>query len=121
MGSFGLTSRLLTFTLGMTNFKKIIADFCKNSSPKLFATDEGEEFLRYIENLKLDVQYLNDVMAFERAVHASLVDGSIKNVRFNNDAYYILNSLVENRKPEFAPKVKSEIELTPDMIKNFVT
>lgn len=114
-----LTSRLLLLTLGRDGFKGLLEEYWNRRPPELFASTEAAHFAGYLATLDLDVPHLDDVLAFERAVLAALVDGENQVVPFGHDPLMVLNALARQELPAAANPGDFEVEVTPDIAAPF--
>jgi hypothetical protein len=109
-----LTSRLLMLSLGINVFRSILQDFWTKTPPRQFASSEAEAFADYLVALDLKVPQLANVLAFERAVLATLIDERPRIVAFAFDPLPLLRALAEGRLPDLVGREGSyEIEVTP--------
>jgi uncharacterized protein (UPF0276 family) len=97
--SFRYTARLLMINLGVDVYEKLLADFWKGSTPEPFASTEGANFIRYIESAGVSVYGLPEIIAFEKAYLATLIDGAERVVPFPFDPLSFMKALGEGRKP----------------------
>jgi uncharacterized protein (UPF0276 family) len=110
-----LTIRFLILALGEAVLRALLADFWARTPPQQFATTEAEAFATYLENLDLQVPKLAGVLAYERAVLATIMDGTAHSVIFESDPIPLLRALAEGRLPEVDSQPgRFEIEVTPD-------
>lgn len=110
-----LTSRYMMLTLGQDVFRAILEDFWTKTSPKQFASTEAKAFADYLEVLDLKVPQLDKVLAFDRAVLATLVDEQTRIVAFDVDPLPLFRALADGRLPqEPLQPGQFEIEITPD-------
>jgi uncharacterized protein len=61
------TSELLFMQIGGTAYKEILEEFWQVSPPRLFGGDEATDFADYLSFCDLDILYLSDILAYERA------------------------------------------------------
>ena len=113
-GVLKLTVRLLLLALGEDGVRRQLQGFRAENAPALFASQEAEAFVAYLEERSLDIPHLRDVLAFERAVIATLLDGRRRVVAFSHDPLVILRALAEARLPEEPRPGAFEVEVTPD-------
>lgn len=97
--SFRYTARLLMINLGVDAYEKLLADFWNRSTPEPFASTEGANFIRYIESASIAVYGLREIIAFEKAYLATLIDGEQRVVSFPFDPLSFMKALGEGRKP----------------------
>ncbi|MEM4398691.1 MAG: DUF692 family protein [Candidatus Nitrosocaldus sp.] len=96
------TSRLLM--LSSIDYEELLSSFWSNNAPALFTTDEALSFLNYIEGLDLDIPYIKDVVALERAILVCRVEddydgGKSEEVSFDYDPTILLGALIQRRIP----------------------
>ncbi len=132
-----LTVRLLLATRGAPAVRALLAGFFAATPPSLFAAEEGERFAAWLAGRgaldapgvpgvpgvpgDLDVPgdpgvpYLTPVLAYERALLATLHDGRPRVVPFPFDPLPVLRALAEGRLPDPAlvGAGRFEIEVTP--------
>jgi uncharacterized protein len=109
-----LTSRLLMLTIGKKSFNELLQGYWERCTPELFASDEAEGFANYLSSLRLEIPFLDEVLAYERSVLRTLTDGERRIVVFQRDPIDILKALAEGRLPKTANSGHFEIEITPD-------
>ena len=97
--SFRYTSRLLMIYLGVEEYEKLLADFWKEKTPEPFASTEGANFIEYLERNGISVFGFPEIVAFERAYLATLIDGQERVVNFPFDPLSFMKALGEARKP----------------------
>jgi uncharacterized protein len=115
VGVLPLTSRFIMLALGPPAFRTILADYWSNVTPQMYGTLEADAFADYLERIDLQVPQLAKVLAFERAVAATLSDDQVRIVRFDFEPLPLLRALAEGRLPDGpAEPGDFEIELTPD-------
>ncbi|HVS00145.1 MAG TPA: DUF692 family protein [Thermoanaerobaculia bacterium] len=112
--AFPLTSRYLFLTIGDEEFRKLLREFWRSAPPRPFASDEAAAFGRYLATVLLELPYLQNVLAFEQAVVATLVDGEYRKVPFEWDPLPLLRRLGEGVLPENIDRGDFVIEVTPD-------
>jgi hypothetical protein len=110
-----LTARLLMLALGPPASRIVFRDYWAKRRPQMFASLEAGAFGRYLDDLALGIPRLPAVLAFERAVLATLVDGQTRVVRFDFEPMPLLRALSEGRLPDEAGREGDyEIEVTAD-------
>jgi uncharacterized protein (UPF0276 family) len=109
-----LTGRYLMLGLGRPEFKALLADYWKTAPPQLFSSDEAEGFAQFLIRLELELPHLYEVLAFERAVMQTLLDGEARVAPFSCDPLPLLRALGEGRLPEMILPGEYEIEVTPE-------
>jgi hypothetical protein len=96
--SFRYTARLLMIYLGVEEYEKLLADFWKGSTPEPFASTEGASFINYIQQKNVTAVGLQEIIAFEKAYMATLMDGQERVVNFPFDPLSFMKALAEGRK-----------------------
>lgn len=115
VGVLRLTSRLLMLALGARAFRTILTDYWANTPPQMFASREADAFAEYLLGLDLHVPYLADVLSFERAVTATIMDENTRVATFSVEPVPLLRALAAGRLPEETLQAgRYEIVLTPD-------
>jgi uncharacterized protein len=109
-----LTSRYLLLSLGEKGFRALLEEFWRVTPPVLFASEEAENLARHLEGTAPPLPHLAEVLAFERAVLLTLLDGEHRLVPFGCDPLPVLRALGERRLPEMLIPGTFEIEVTPD-------
>ena len=108
-----LTSRFLMRMIGPEGFRVLLHDFESRSRPLMYAALEATAFAEYLDGLELAVPRLHDVLAFERAVAATLADGETRVVSFDCEPMPLLRAIAEGRLPDTSPSAgRYEIEIT---------
>jgi uncharacterized protein len=108
------TIRLLLLTLGEEPLRRLLASHWRQCPPQLFASAEAERFADHLTRLGLDIPFLGEIVAFERAILATLLDGRSRVARFGYDPMPVLRALDAGRLPEPPTPGLFEIELTHD-------
>ncbi len=88
-----MSMRLLLLTLGTETVRTLMGDCWRQVPPQGYASTEAEAFAGYLAAQRLDIPYLEKVLAFERANAASLVDGKRRTVRFDFDPVPVFAAL----------------------------
>jgi hypothetical protein len=113
VGSLKLTSRLLMLTLGTDRFKSLLAEYWSQSTPRLFGSAEAAGFAVFLRTQSLSVAHLEQVLEFESAVIATLIDQQTRIVKFDFNPMQILGALGEGRLPNALIGSDFEVEITP--------
>ena len=109
------TSRLMMLALGQDVFRAILTDYWAKVPPQMFACSEAKAFAEYLEALDLKVPQFAEVLEFERAVLATLIDDQPRVVVFEFDPLPMLLALAEGHLPDKPSNAGHfEIEITPD-------
>lgn len=107
-----LTSRLLLLSIGPAAFRRLLEGHGAAAPPEPFAASEAEAFGAFLASRDLDVPYLADVLAFERATLATLLDGRCRVVPFAHEPVPLLRALAAGRLPERCAMGAFEVEVT---------
>lgn len=108
-----LTFRLITLTRGPAVFEQALAEYWRLAPPERFGSAEASGFAEHLAGLRLDVPYIDEVLAFERAALATMLDGKARVVPFRHDPMLVLRPLAEGRLPAAATPGEFEVEVTP--------
>ena len=109
------TCRLMMLALGQDVFRAILSDYWSKVPPQMFACSEAESFAAYLAALKLNIPQFAEVLKFERAVLATLVDNESRVVEFEFDPLPMLLALADGRLPDKPSNAGHfEIEITTD-------
>lgn len=108
-----LTFRLIALSRGPECFERALADYWRGAAPERFGSAEAAGFAEHLAGLALDVPYLDEVLAFERAALATLLDGQSRVVPFRHDPMLVLRPLAEGRMPLDPTIGDFEVEVTP--------
>jgi uncharacterized protein (UPF0276 family) len=108
-----LTFRLVALARGAEAFERLLAEYWHETPPQRFASAEAHGFAAFLAARALDVPYLEDVLAFERAALATLLDGKPRVVTFRHDPMAVLRPLTEGRLPDAPRAGEFEVEVTP--------
>jgi uncharacterized protein (UPF0276 family) len=108
-----LSFRLIALTRGADAFEALLARYWAQATPERFASAEAEGFAEFLADQAPDVPYLDEVLAFERAALATLLDGRTRVVAFAHDPMSVLRPLAEGRLPESPRAGRFEVEVTP--------
>lgn len=108
-----LTTRLLILT---KEFNSFLEELWDKETPSQFASDEASKFIEYLEKKDLDVPYLKEVLAFEKALLMANIESKSSNVTFNHEPLLLLNALAERRLPPTVREGRFSIEVTPNKV-----
>jgi len=111
---FKLTSRLIILSAGQDAFEQLLRAHWERSPPEPFAATEALAFAAFLasDEATKTVDHLGDVLAFERAVLETLLDGSDRVVPFDHDPLRVLRPLAEGELPSDARAGSYEVEVT---------
>jgi hypothetical protein len=100
--------------LGADVLRAILEGFWSQVAPEQYTSSEAEAFAGYLESLDLQVPHLAEVLRFERAIVATLLDDQPRVVTFAFNPLPLLRALAEGHLPDQAGQPGDfEIELTP--------
>jgi len=110
-----LSSRFLMLTLGPDVFRAYLEDFWSKFPPNPLASTEAARFGEYMKAINLAIPNFNEILAFELAVLATLIDEKVRVVTFERNPLPLIKSLAEGKLPsaDLTPG-EYEIEITPD-------
>jgi len=106
-----LTSRLVIAASGPAFFRSLLEAYWKREAPSPSAPLEALRFARHLATLALDIPYFAEVLDYERAVVASLIDGEKRFVSFQHDPEIVLRSLAKGRLPGDPSPGSFEVEV----------
>jgi uncharacterized protein (UPF0276 family) len=110
-----LTVRLLMLSLGEKAARTVLQAFWEETPPQMYATTEAEAFAAFLDRLNLKIPQLAKVLAFERALLATVMDDQPRVVAFDSDPIPLLRALADGRLPDIVSQPGPfEIEVTPD-------
>lgn len=107
-----LTCRLLLLTRGEPRLRALFDEHCCRWPPQAFAFQEADSFGAFLWSHLEELPYLSEVLAFERAVMATLVDEQPRTVAFEHDPMAVLRALGGGILPEDPPQGTYEVEIT---------
>lgn len=109
-----LTSRLLQSSIGGKDFKAMLMDFFGETPPELFGSSEADAFGAYLKSRNLQLDYLEEVLGFERAAIRALHERKPQLVKFPYEPMEVLEALGEGRIPSIVEQGDYEVKITPD-------
>ena len=108
-----MSMRLLLLTLGTDAVRALMGDCWAQVPPQGYASAEVEAFAGYLAARRMDIPYLEKVLAFERANAASLVDGKRRVVRFDFDPVPVFEAISRGILPTSQPdRIELEVVMT---------
>jgi uncharacterized protein len=90
--------------------RALLADFWRERPPELFAATEAENCAAFLEGRRPQVPYLEEVLAFERAVLHARSNGEASTVHFEHDPTELVEALMSGRLP--ASPRRGDYEIT---------
>jgi uncharacterized protein (UPF0276 family) len=111
--SLRLTMRLLLLHEGEDGTRALMRRFWAIAPPEPFAGDEGLAFAAYLASSPQRLPFLDDVLAFERALLRASISGEVTTVRFAADPAQLLSALAEGRMPQDVALGDFEFDVAP--------
>jgi uncharacterized protein len=93
------TSDLLFKQIGGSAYKKILQEFWQTSPPRMFGGDEAADFADYLACCDLDILYLSDILAYERARIESARQRKEISIKCQYDPVAIIEALSAGKLP----------------------
>lgn len=106
-----LTSRLVRAAAGPAFFRSLLEAYWKRETPSLVGPLEALGFARHLATLALDIPYCTEVLDYEKAVVASLIDGEKRVVSFQHDPEVVLRAIAKGRVPGAPSSGSFEVEV----------
>jgi hypothetical protein len=116
IGTLPFSGRLLLLTLGTERFEHILAGFWRQSPPEAFGSREAQAFARHVATLGLEIPLLDELLTYDVAVIAALVENKSQHVRFRHDPRPILSALADHHLPDELQPGDFLAEITIDSI-----
>lgn len=107
-----LTVRLLLLCLGEDAVKETLRRYWRRATPELFASSEAAGFGAWLKGVDLAVPYLQEVLNYEEALVATLMDGGARVARFTHEPLPLVQALADGRLPDALRTGQFEIEVT---------
>jgi uncharacterized protein (UPF0276 family) len=107
IGALPLTCRLIAVTLGPEALWAAFEGYWHGSDPQLFATREAEGFALHLAENPLEIEFLREVLAYERALLVAQRTGRRQETCFDHDPVELLTALHEGRRPH--PRAKGSV------------
>lgn len=108
-----MSTRMLLRVLGTQTVRSMMQACWSQTPPQGYASAEAEAFAAYLANQALDIPYLNNLLDFERANAASLVDGKRRVVHFTYNPIPLFEALTQGNSLSQEPEqIALEIVLT---------
>lgn len=108
------TLRFLTLTFTEERLRAMLHDYWRSVPPQLFASIEASLFARYLERTCGELPLLREIIGFDMAATATLIDRKTRRVSFPVDPIVVLRALAEQRLPAAPPEGRFEMEITPE-------
>jgi uncharacterized protein len=112
-----LTCHLLKTGLGPVPFRRLAAEFWTEVAPELFTSEEARQFAAFLRRRKPSVPLCEEVLAFEEAILATLVDATTRTVDFPTDPEPVLSALAQGRAPPAAVRGDYAVEVNSAVAK----
>jgi len=106
-----LTSRLVIAAAGPAFFRSLLEAYWKRETPSPSAPLEALGFARHLATLALDIPYFTEVLDYEKAVVASLIDGEKRFVSFQHHPAFVLRAIAKGRLPGAPSSGSFEVEV----------
>ena len=97
-------------------FRSLLSDYWRRTAPELFASDEALGFAKYLEEKCLQIPFLKEVLAFEKAVLLSVIQQRKGMITCNYDLFTVLDSLRDRKKPVSPKNGLFKVEISLDKI-----
>jgi hypothetical protein len=104
--------RLLFLCVGEERVRQLLAEYWRVAGPEPFAAAEAAGFAQALAARALDVPYLSEVLAYEDAVRATLMDGEDRIVEFFHDPLPLLRALGRGQLPDQVAAGRFEVAVT---------
>lgn len=112
-----LSCRYMMLTFGIEAFTTILQDFWRQNPPHQFASEEADQFIRYLHSNNVQFANLIELLAYEEAALHTLMDGKARHALFSADPFPLFRALTEGRLPDLQRAVgRYEVEIAPDVI-----
>jgi uncharacterized protein (UPF0276 family) len=108
-----LSCRLLLLTLGPARVTELLTRFAHRRSPERFASSEAMAFVAWLADQQLEIPYLSDILAYERAVIEAATTARPAVARLTHDPLVLCRALANGRLPQSPRPGNYEVELTP--------
>jgi uncharacterized protein len=95
-----MTTRLIKLHIGSEKFNQLLKNFCTTNESELSGIANAMRFADYIQSIKPEVPFLEDILAFELNAIRTNVDGIERTVDFYYDPYPLFEDLINYRRPE---------------------
>jgi uncharacterized protein (UPF0276 family) len=93
------TCRLLMLSRGEEFLRGLFDDFFGRVPPEFFGSSESDTFADFVRELRIDEPFLDDLVAYERAVLHVQLDGGTQVIRTRHDPNELVAALSEDRIP----------------------
>ena len=94
-----LTCRLLMLSRGEQFLRGLFDDFFSRVTPEFFGSGESDAFADYLCDRQIDEPFLDDLLAYERAVLRVNLDGGTQVIRTRHDPNALVAALGEDQIP----------------------
>jgi uncharacterized protein len=94
-----LTVRLLLLTLGSADVRRILSRFWRKRRPEPFTASEGLHFADHLRDEGVNVDYLDDVLAYETTTLDALLTDQALRVTLRYDPDVVLQALTKGTLP----------------------
>jgi uncharacterized protein (UPF0276 family) len=94
-----LTCRLLMLSRGEQFLRGLFDDFFSRVTPEFFGSGESDAFADYLRDRQIDEPFLDDLLAYERAVLHVNLDGGTQVIRTRHDPNALVAALSQDQIP----------------------
>jgi len=116
--ALGAVIRLIILSTGEKHLEKLLDDYFRKTKPQPFASDEAKGFLNYLKSSKLEIPYLEDIVAYEEAAMLALIDENTQYLNFSYDPNELLEALTLGYIPQNIRKGNYELEILAGELTN---
>lgn len=113
------TIRLLLLSMATEDFDRLVIDYCSQVPPQRFGGAESRNFADYVQTLRLDIAFLDEVLRYEVTAMDVIADGHARVVPFSADPDKILEALANGRLPDALTPANYEAEIVPPTALSF--
>lgn len=109
--ALGALIRLVILSRGEKQLETLLDDYFRETRPKPFASDEAQGFIKYLQSVKPEIPYIEDILAYEEAAIRALVDDCTQYVSFAYDPNELLEALTLGFIPQNIKPGNYELEI----------
>jgi uncharacterized protein (UPF0276 family) len=102
IGTLPFSGRLLLLTLGVQSFEALLSDYWQDNPPEAFGAEEARRFAKFLRTRALNIPLLDELVRFDLAAIAAIVESTASTVAFSQDPLAVLGALAERRLPSQA-------------------
>lgn len=93
------SGRLLLLTIGAGPFQALLSEYWQDNPPESFGAEEARRFATFLRTRALNIPLLDELLRFDLAAIAAIVEGLASTVPFSQDPLSVLGALAERRLP----------------------